>query len=73
FAEVQARADAEEILIGPEATRWFPSGRILFPRAATLAKLASSQNNFVAGEKLEPVYLRETNFVKVPPRNPIAL
>jgi tRNA threonylcarbamoyl adenosine modification protein YeaZ len=71
--EVQSRADAEEILIGPEAARWFPSGRILFPRATTLAQLAGSRNDFVAGEKLEPVYLRETNFVKAPPRNPATL
>jgi tRNA threonylcarbamoyladenosine biosynthesis protein TsaB len=73
LAEVQARADAGEILIGPEVTHWFPNGRTFFPRAATLVKLAAGRNDFVAGEKLEPVYLRETNFVKAPPRNPIAL
>jgi tRNA threonylcarbamoyladenosine biosynthesis protein TsaB len=65
-AEVESRAITGEILIGPEATRWFPAGKILFPQAATLATLAASRNNFCAGEKLEPVYLRETNFVKVP-------
>jgi tRNA threonylcarbamoyl adenosine modification protein YeaZ len=73
FAEVQARTDTKEILIGPEVTHWFPNGRTIFPRAATLAKLAASRNDFVAGEKLEPIYLRATNFVKAPPRNPIAL
>jgi tRNA threonylcarbamoyladenosine biosynthesis protein TsaB len=73
FAEIQARADAGEMLIGPEVTRWFSSGRMIIPRAATLAKLAADRNDFVAGEKLEPVYLRVTNFVKAPPRNPVAL
>jgi tRNA threonylcarbamoyladenosine biosynthesis protein TsaB len=73
FAEVQARADAEEILIGPELSHWFPAGRTFFPRAATLVKLAAGRNDFVAGETLEPIYLRKTNFVKTPPRNPIAL
>jgi tRNA threonylcarbamoyladenosine biosynthesis protein TsaB len=39
----------------------------IFPSAATIAKLASSRSNFVAGEKLEPIYLRKTEFVKSPP------
>jgi tRNA threonylcarbamoyladenosine biosynthesis protein TsaB len=72
FAEVQARAAGEEILIGPEVTKWFPTGRTVFPRAAALAKLAANRNDFVAGEKLEPIYLRETSFVKTPPRGPVA-
>jgi tRNA threonylcarbamoyladenosine biosynthesis protein TsaB len=72
-AEVQSRGNAAEILTGPEVTKWSPNGRIIFPRAATLAKLAAGRNDFVAGEKLEPVYLREANFVKAPPRNPVAL
>jgi tRNA threonylcarbamoyladenosine biosynthesis protein TsaB len=73
FAEVQARADVAEILIGPEAVKWFPNGRTIFPCAATLAKLAASRNDFLAGQKLEPIYLRATSFVKAPPPNPIAL
>jgi tRNA A37 threonylcarbamoyladenosine modification protein TsaB len=67
LAEVQSRADAGEILAGPEVTKWFPHGRIIFPRAAMLAKLAAGRSDFVAGERLEPVYLRETEFVKAPP------
>jgi tRNA threonylcarbamoyladenosine biosynthesis protein TsaB len=66
-AEIFSREQAGEILIGPEVTRWFASGRIIFPRAATLAKYAAGRNDFVTGEKLEPVYLRETTFVKAPP------
>jgi|HubBroStandDraft_3_1064219.scaffolds.fasta_scaffold258543_1 tRNA threonylcarbamoyladenosine biosynthesis protein TsaB len=65
--EVESRAAAGEILAGPEATRWFPAGKVLFPQAAMLATLAARRTDFVAGEKLEPVYLRETNFVKAPP------
>jgi len=67
LAEVRERERAGEVLTGPEVTRWFPSGRNLFPRAATLARLAVRRNDFVAGEKLEPIYLRETRFVKAPP------
>jgi tRNA threonylcarbamoyladenosine biosynthesis protein TsaB len=67
LAEVQSRATAKEFLAGPEVTKWFPEGRIIFPRAAMLAKLAAARNDFVAGENLEPVYLREADFVKSPP------
>jgi tRNA threonylcarbamoyladenosine biosynthesis protein TsaB len=59
---------AGDLIIGPEATKWFPKGRIVFPGAATLGQLASSRTDFVAGERLEPIYLRETAFVKAPPR-----
>ncbi|MGO8837728.1 MAG: tRNA (adenosine(37)-N6)-threonylcarbamoyltransferase complex dimerization subunit type 1 TsaB [Limisphaerales bacterium] len=66
-AEVGARAGAGEILIGPEVTRWFPNGRLVFPRAAMLGQLALGRNDFAAGDTLAPIYLRETNFVKAPP------
>ena len=71
-AEVESRAGAKEILIGPEVTRWFPNGRMVFPRAAMLGQLAWNRNDFAAGDKLEPIYLRETNFVKAPPGRRIA-
>ena len=64
LAEVQSRMGADGILIGPEVTRWFPAGRVIFPRAAALAELAARRSDFVPGEKLQPIYLRETNFVK---------
>ena len=66
LAEIQARA-AKHLIVGPEVTKWIPDGRIIFPRAATLARLAEKRDDFVAGEKLEPIYLRETAFVKAPP------
>jgi tRNA threonylcarbamoyladenosine biosynthesis protein TsaB len=66
LAEIKLRADANEILTGPEITRWFPGGMNLLPRAAMLAKLAAGRDDFLPGEKLEPVYLRETSFVKAP-------
>jgi len=37
------------------------------PTAAMLARLAAERSDFIAGEKLEPIYLRETSFVKAPP------
>ena len=65
--EVRERANAGETLIGPEVTRWFPNGRVIFPRAATAGRLAMTRGEFVPGEKLEPIYLREITFIKAPP------
>jgi len=67
LAEMRERERAGELFIGPEVTRWFPAGRIVFPRAAMLGRLAPGRTDFVAAEKLEPIYLRETTFVKAPP------
>jgi tRNA threonylcarbamoyladenosine biosynthesis protein TsaB len=69
--EVTARAGAGEILVGPEVERPFAAGRNLFPQATTLATLAAGRSDFMAGEKLEPVYLREINFLKAPPPRPL--
>jgi tRNA threonylcarbamoyladenosine biosynthesis protein TsaB len=71
-AEIEARGGTGEILIGPEIKNRFAKGNNLFPQAAMLAMLAAPRTNFVAGEKLEPIYLRETNFVKAPPARTLA-
>ena len=51
-------ADAASEAIG--AVRWLPE-------AAMVGRLASDRSGFVAGESLEPIYLRESRFVKAPP------
>lgn len=56
-----------DLMVGPEVDKWFSNGQLVFPRAATLASLASRRNEFLPGEKLEPIYLRATTFVKAPP------
>lgn len=66
-AELQRRATTGNALIGPEMTTRFSTAKNIFPRAATLGRLASSRADFIAGEKLEPIYLRETKFIKAPP------
>ena len=55
-----------ETIVGPEVKRWFEEGVRLFPEAAMLGEIAASRINFVSGEKLEPIYLRESSFVKAP-------
>jgi tRNA threonylcarbamoyladenosine biosynthesis protein TsaB len=72
LAEIESRANADDISIGPEVTRWFPSGRIIFPHARTLGRLVVGRNDFMSGDKLAPIYLRTTNFIKAPPVNPVA-
>lgn len=64
---VRALESSGELLIGPEVTKWFPQGRLMMPRAATLTKLAAGRTTFAPGATLEPIYLRETTFVKAPP------
>lgn len=61
--EIQSLQAAGEICVGPEPEL----GTRLFPSASTLARLAAGRNDFLPGEKLEPIYLRETTFVKAPP------
>ena len=65
--DVRQKEAAGDLLIGSEVGKWFPSGRLFFPRAAVLGRLARGRTDFIAGEKLEPIYLRETKFVKAPP------
>jgi tRNA threonylcarbamoyl adenosine modification protein YeaZ len=64
---VRERQRAGDTVVGPELDRWFPGGRVVFPRAGTLGRLALGRNDFLPGEKLEPIYLRQTSFVKAPP------
>ena len=67
LAEIQTRSVASESTVGPEVKRWFPFGQIVFPSAGILGRLAASRSDFVCGEKIEPIYLREISFVKAPP------
>ena len=53
--------------VGPEATKWFPRGRVLHADAATVATLAAGRTDFIPAAQLEPVYLRAVEFVKAPP------
>lgn len=65
--ELRAQQQAGFVLIGPEMVERFQGGRIVFPSAEILGRLATERNDFIAGEKLEPIYLRQTTFVKAPP------
>jgi tRNA threonylcarbamoyladenosine biosynthesis protein TsaB len=60
-AELAGQKNAGGIFIGPTAAVVFEPG------AAMLAQLAAGRTDFVAGENLSPIYLRETSFVKAAP------
>jgi tRNA threonylcarbamoyl adenosine modification protein YeaZ len=80
--EIQNRESKGGLLIGPEIDRWFtplvspdPSGsgltngvrsRTIFPRAETIGRMAARLKDSVNGDPLEPIYLRETKFIKAP-------
>jgi tRNA threonylcarbamoyladenosine biosynthesis protein TsaB len=66
-AEVQGCLLAGRILAGPQANPGWAGSRLIFPNAAMLGRLAAGRSDFVPGEKLEPIYLRETKFVMAPP------
>jgi len=53
--------------MGARRRRAHAAGRVVLPRAVTIARLAATRTDFLPGEKLEPIYLRETTFVKAPP------
>lgn len=65
-ADVEKRATAGALIIGPEVTKWFASGKIVFPRASTLGRFALTRTDFQPAETVQPLYLRETSFVKAP-------
>ena len=56
-----------QVFIGSEITRWFPDAKTVFPTADVLGAMAALRTDYVAGETLEPIYLREPGFVKAPP------
>lgn len=69
--QARAQADAGRWLVGPEVSRWFPNGRVIFPRASALGRLAVGRSDFLPGHQIEPIYLRPTAFVKAPPARPV--
>ncbi|HVV00820.1 MAG TPA: tRNA (adenosine(37)-N6)-threonylcarbamoyltransferase complex dimerization subunit type 1 TsaB [Verrucomicrobiae bacterium] len=62
--QARKRIAATDLIFGPEVSRWFSSGITVFPSAAMVAKLVQQNPRFTPAEALEPIYLRETAFVK---------
>jgi len=56
--ELAAHSKSGETCIGPTAQT------VRHPAAAMVARMAVAREDFVPGERLQPIYLRETAFVK---------
>lgn len=72
FAEIEALSRAGQTVLGPDIRQYFPRAQDAFPDAATLGLLAVGRDNYVAGENLEPIYLRQPAFKKSPPWRTVA-
>ena len=75
---IASRAQIEDLartgvqLVGPDLAAAGLPGQMLTPNAASIARLAHLGAVWVRPERLEPIYLRPTTFVKAPPpRNPL--
>lgn len=65
--ETRERCAQGETLVPPSLLAAFPKTTVLLPDAAALGIIAATRTDFVEGDKLEPIYLRETSFLKAPP------
>lgn len=59
-------------VLGPDLGKQFGAANLCYPEAAGIARLAAESAMFTSGDKLEPIYLRETSFIKAPPARIIA-
>jgi len=66
-AEAIEIAAAGLVVCGPDLAARFPGSHVLEPDASFLGRLASDRHDFIPGDRLEPIYLRPTSFVKAPP------
>jgi tRNA threonylcarbamoyl adenosine modification protein YeaZ len=64
---IESRLAAGGQMFGPDLNRALPRVHGLFPSALRLGQLVLERSDFLSGEHLVPVYLRETSFVKAPP------
>jgi tRNA threonylcarbamoyladenosine biosynthesis protein TsaB len=70
FAEIEQLHRAGQRIIGPDSSQWFATARDIYPDAAILGRLACQRRDYVPGEKLEPIYLREVAYTKAPRPRP---
>jgi len=66
-ADVERLISSGQKVLGPDLSGFFPQAHDLWPQAATVAILAAGRSEFLRGEQLEPIYLREAAFLKAPP------
>ena len=65
--EFEALLKSGQPVIGPSLAEKYPVASQHFPSAEFVGRLASQRAEFVEASELEPVYLRQVDFVKAPP------
>ena len=65
--EFEALLESGQPVIGPSLAGKYPAVTEQFPSAEFVGRLAAKRAEFISASELEPVYLREVDFVKAPP------
>lgn len=65
--ELKQRHAAGRLVLGPEVAGLIPGAQAVYPSAVALARLAVGRTDYISGEDLKPIYLRQIEFVKAPP------
>jgi tRNA threonylcarbamoyl adenosine modification protein YeaZ len=65
--EARNLATAGQVVVGPGTPQWCSGARNIIPTAADLGAIAAANPVEVQPECLEPIYLRQTTFVKARP------
>lgn len=66
--EEQQRRERGEIFLKADLGPWkLGKEMVLFSDARVIGQMAAQRNDFVSGERLEPIYLRKAEFVKTRP------
>jgi tRNA threonylcarbamoyl adenosine modification protein YeaZ len=63
-AEIESLAEGGCQLVGPDIDRWFPQGMAFYPSAEMVGKLAIEKLENIPGHLIEPLYLRQPQFIK---------
>jgi tRNA threonylcarbamoyladenosine biosynthesis protein TsaB len=71
-ADIEKRCGEGQLAYGPEIQARFPQARDLYPDAAILGRMADGRADFQTADRIEPIYLRQTDFKKAPPRRVIS-
>jgi tRNA threonylcarbamoyladenosine biosynthesis protein TsaB len=71
--EFLRRASGETIWCSPDLVANLPTAEGVYPDAAVLGLLAVNRAGEVSESELQPIYLRETSFVKAAPSRPVVI
>lgn len=71
--EITRSARRERVWCSPDLVTHFPGSQGVYPDAAILGQIAVNRAPGVSESELQPIYLRETSFVKAPPTRSVIM